>query len=132
MVGALILIIEDDERSRRLVRDVLQHDGFATIEAATAADGVAQAELERPALIIMDIQLPDMDGVTALGQLRSNPATASIPIVAVTAFAMASERERFLAAGFTGYFAKPIDIATLRQEARRLAPGSSASSEPRV
>ena len=125
LAGELILIVEDDERSRRLVRDVLQHAGYHTLEAATAADGIAQARASAPALIIMDIQLPDGDGVAALGEIRSDPATAAIPVIAVTAFAMSAERERFLAAGFNSYLAKPIDLATLRAEVQRLVTGAA-------
>jgi two-component system, cell cycle response regulator DivK len=110
MAGALILIVEDNDWNLKLARDLLQHDGFRTLEADTAAGGIALAEQHVPDLILMDIQLPDMDGVAALGQLRRSTATASIPVVALTAFAMAADRERLLAAGFDGYLAKPIDI----------------------
>jgi two-component system cell cycle response regulator DivK len=110
MAGALILIVEDNDKNLKLARDLLQHDGFRTLEADTAAGGIALAEQHVPDLILMDIQLPDMDGVAALGQLRGSTATASIPVVALTAFAMAADRERLLAAGFDGYLAKPIDI----------------------
>ena len=110
MAGALILIVEDNDKNLKLARDLLQHAGFRTLEADTAAAGIALAEQYVPDLILMDIQLPDMDGVTALGRLRGLPATSSIPIVALTAFAMAADQERLLAAGFDGYLAKPIDI----------------------
>jgi two-component system, cell cycle response regulator DivK len=110
MAGALILIVEDNDKNLKLARDLLQHHGFRTLEADTAAGGIALAEQHVPDLILMDIQLPDMDGVAALGQLRGSTATASIPVVALTAFAMAADRERLLAAGFDGYLAKPIDI----------------------
>jgi two-component system, cell cycle response regulator DivK len=110
MAGALILIVEDNDKNLKLARDLLQHDGFRTLEADTAAAGIALAEQHVPDLILMDIQLPDMDGIAALGQLRGSTATASIPVVALTAFAMAADRERLLAAGFNGYIAKPIDI----------------------
>jgi two-component system cell cycle response regulator DivK len=108
MAGALILIVEDNDKNLKLARDVLQHDGFRTLEAETAAAAIALAEQHVPDLILMDIQLPDMDGVTALGRLRVMEATTSIPIVALTAFAMAADRERLLAAGFDGYLAKPM------------------------
>jgi len=110
MAGALILIVEDNDKNLKLARDLLQHDGFRTLEAETAAAAIALAEQHVPDLILMDIQLPDMDGVTALGRLRVMEATTSIPVVALTAFAMAGDRERLLAAGFDGYLAKPIDI----------------------
>ena len=110
MAGALILIVEDNDKNLKLARDLLQHDGFRTLEAETAAAAIALAEQHVPDLILMDIQLPDMDGVTALGRLREMGTTTSIPVVALTAFAMAGDRERLLAAGFDGYLAKPIDI----------------------
>jgi two-component system cell cycle response regulator DivK len=110
MAGELILIVEDNDKNLKLARDLLQHDGFRTLEAETAAAAIALAEQHVPNLILMDIQLPDMDGVTALGRLREMAATTSIPVVALTAFAMAADRERLLAAGFDGYLAKPIDI----------------------
>jgi two-component system cell cycle response regulator DivK len=110
MGGPLILIVEDNDKNLKLARDLLQHDGFTTLEAGTAEAAITLAEQRVPDLILMDIQLPDMDGVAALGRLRSLEATSSIPVVALTAFAMASDRERLLAAGFDGYIAKPIDI----------------------
>jgi two-component system, cell cycle response regulator DivK len=110
MTGALILIVEDNDKNLKLARDLLQHHGFRTLEADTAAAGIALAEQHVPDLILMDIQLPDMDGVTALGRLRESAATTSIPVVALTAFAMAGDPERLLARGFDGYLAKPIDI----------------------
>ena len=108
--GKLILIVEDNERNLKLVRDLLQYNGYETLEARTAEDGVALAAERRPDLILMDIQLPDADGVTALGRLRADGRTASIGVVALTAFAMKDDRQRFLQAGFDGYLEKPIDV----------------------
>jgi two-component system, cell cycle response regulator DivK len=119
MTGALILIVEDNDKNLKLARDLLQHDGFRTLEAETAAAAIALAEQHVPDLILMDIQLPDMDGVTALGRLRVMETTTSIPIVALTAFAMAADRERLLAAGFDGYLAKPIDIHSFSDSVRQ-------------
>jgi len=119
MTGALILIVEDNDKNLKLARDLLQHDGFRTLEAETAAAAIALAEQHVPDLILMDIQLPDMDGVTALGRLREMETTTSIPIVALTAFAMAADRERLLAAGFDGYLAKPIDIHSFSDSVRQ-------------
>jgi two-component system cell cycle response regulator DivK len=115
----LILIVEDNDKNLKLARDLLQHDGFQTLEAATATAGITLAEQHVPDLILMDIQLPDMDGVTALGRLRKSEATRSIPVVALTAFAMAADRERLLAAGFDGYLAKPVDIHDFTDSVRR-------------
>jgi two-component system, cell cycle response regulator DivK len=119
MAGALILIVEDNDKNLKLARDLLQHDGFRTLEAETAAAAIALAEQHVPDLILMDIQLPDMDGVTALGRLREMGTTTSIPVVALTAFAMAGDRERLLAAGFDGYLAKPIDIHNFSDSVRQ-------------
>lgn len=106
----LILIIEDNPKNLKLARDVLEFHGFRTITSDNATDGIVLAESHLPAVILMDIQMPDLDGVSALRRLRELPTTATIPVVALTAFAMNADRERFLAAGFDGYLVKPIDI----------------------
>jgi two-component system, cell cycle response regulator DivK len=118
MAGELILVIEDNEKNLKLVRDLLQFYGFRTLEAMTAASGLAMATQNQPALILMDIQLPDMDGVTALRHIRADARTAAIPVVALTAFAMKEDRERFLSAGFNGYLAKPIDVRSFPDQVR--------------
>ena len=118
--AALILIVEDNEKNMKLARDVLQFNGFRTLEAATAEEGIALAAEHRPDLILMDIQLPGMDGVTALRRLRDDPATAAIKIVALTAFAMKDDRERFVGAGFDGYLSKPISIRELPGQIRQV------------
>ena len=110
MAGELILIVEDNEKNRKLVRDVLQFKGYRTLEAETAEDGVRLARESRPALILMDIQLPGMNGIEALGHLRADPSTRDIPVIAVTASAMMQDRQQILAAGFDGYQAKPINV----------------------
>jgi len=119
MSGELVLIVEDNDKNMRLARDVLQHAGFRTVEAETAADGIALAQEHRPAVILLDIGLPDLDGVAALGRLRAQPATASIPVVALTAFAMPQDRERLLAAGFDDYLSKPIDVSSFPDRVRQ-------------
>ena len=106
----LVLIVEDNPRNLKLVRDLLGHAGHATLEAVTAEDGLALARAHAPDLVLMDVQLPGMDGVEALARLRADPATQRIPVVAVTAFAMEDERARFAAAGFDGYLEKPISV----------------------
>jgi two-component system cell cycle response regulator DivK len=110
MAGELILIVEDNEKNRKLVRDVLQFKGYRTMEAESGELGVALARESRPALILMDIQLPGMSGIEALAHLRADPTTREIPNVAVTASAMMQDRQRILAAGFDGYQSKPIDV----------------------
>ena len=113
MAGECVLVIEDNEKNVKLVRDVLQAAGFRTVEARTGLEGVELAVEHRPDLVLMDIQLPDIDGVEALRRLRKDERTASVPVLALTAQAMHGDRERFLALGFDGYLAKPVDIADL-------------------
>ena len=105
-----ILIVEDNEKNMKLVRDVLQVKGYATIEATTGEDGVRLAKERRPALVLMDIQLPGISGIEALKRLRADPATASIPVIAVTASVMASDRRNITDAGFDGYVGKPLNL----------------------
>ena len=109
----VVLIVEDNPRNLKLVRDLLDFAGYRTLEAGTAEDGLALARADRPRLVLMDVQLPGMDGVEALARLRADRGTADIPVVALTAFAMKDDRERFLSAGFDGYFEKPLDIRAL-------------------
>ena len=106
----LILIIEDNSKNVKLMRDVLQFHGYRTAEAVTAEDGLAIAFRERPDLVLMDVRLPGMDGLAALNLLRADPRTSRVPVVAVTASVMPDERDRFSEAGFDGFIAKPIDI----------------------
>ena len=107
---SLVLIVEDNERNLKLVRDVLQVKGFETIEAGTAEDGIELARQRKPDLILMDIQLPGMNGIEALKILRGKPDTAAIPVVAVTASVMQQDRTLITEAGFDGYIGKPINI----------------------
>ncbi len=110
MADALILIVEDNPKNLKLIRDLLQFKGYQTIEAETAEAGIDLARERRPALILMDIQLPGMDGREAMKTLKTDAATGKIPIIALTASAMKGDREGLLADGFDGYIAKPIDI----------------------
>ncbi|MCZ6624733.1 MAG: response regulator [Deltaproteobacteria bacterium] len=120
MAGELIVIIEDNEKNRKLVRDVLQFKGYKTLETETAEEGLKLAREALPALILMDIQLPGMDGITALKQLRTDPKTKGIPVIAVTASAMTHNRETMLAEGFDGYQTKPISVNDFLEEVRRV------------
>ncbi len=113
MAGERVLIVEDNERNMKLFRDVLSAKGYRTLEATSGTQAIALAREHAPDLVLMDIRLPDVDGVEALEQLRSDERTSSIPVLAVTAQAMRGDRERFLAAGFDGYVPKPVDIAEL-------------------
>ena len=110
MAGELILIVEDNEKNRKLERDILQFHGYRTAEADNAEDGIALAQATPPALVLMDIQLPRMNGIEALQALRSDERTRAIPVIAVTASAMTQDRQKIMAAGFDGYQAKPIDV----------------------
>jgi two-component system cell cycle response regulator DivK len=113
MAGALILVVEDNARNMTLLRDVLRATGYRTLEASTGGQALVLAAEHGPALVLMDIRLPDMDGVEALRRLRIDGRTASIPVIAVTAQAMHGDRERFEAAGFDGYLSKPLDLDEL-------------------
>jgi two-component system cell cycle response regulator DivK len=113
MAGEQILVVEDNQLNMKLFRDVLRAKGYRTLEATTGAGAVELATAQRPDLVLMDIQLPDIDGVEALGRLRADERTASTPVLALTAQAMRGDRERFLAAGFDGYVSKPVNIVEL-------------------
>ena len=123
MAGERILVVEDNEKNMKLFRDVLTATGYQTLEATTGASAVALATEHAPDLVLMDIQLPDIDGIEALARLRADQRTASIPIVALTAQAMHGDRERFLAAGFDGYVSKPVDIVELVGAVKRHCDG---------
>jgi len=110
MSGHQILVVEDNERNLKLVRDVLLFAGYEVISARSAEQGVALARERVPDLVLMDMQLPAMDGTEALRILRADPLTREIPVVAVTAFAMKDDRERALDAGFNSYVEKPINV----------------------
>jgi two-component system, cell cycle response regulator DivK len=113
MTGERILVVEDNEKNMKLFRDVLVATGYRTLEATTGTEAVDMASEHTPDLVLMDIQLPDLDGVQALHRLRANARTATIPVLALTAQAMHGDRERFLAAGFDGYLSKPVDVREL-------------------
>jgi two-component system, cell cycle response regulator DivK len=123
-----VLIVEDNPRNLKLARDILNHAGYRTLEAETAEDGLALARAERPRLVLMDVQLPGIDGVEALRRLRADAATADIRVVAVTAFAMKEDRERFLVAGFDGYLEKPLDVRAFPAQVAALLDGTHAGA----
>jgi two-component system cell cycle response regulator DivK len=108
-----ILVVEDNQKNMKLLRDVLQTKGYRILEATTGSVAVELAGEHGPDLVLMDIQLPDFDGVEALRRLRADERTAAIPVLALTAQAMEGDRERFLAAGFDGYLSKPVNIVEL-------------------
>jgi len=117
---SLILIVEDNDKNLKLVRDVLQVKGYATIEALNAEDGLVLARERKPDLVLMDIQLPGMNGIEALGVLRADPGTAAIPVVAVTASVMAQDRNKITEAGFDAYVGKPINLKEFLDTVRRV------------
>src|SRR5215207_4318180 len=104
-----ILYVEDNERNMRLVRKFLEHDGYTVLEAVNGLTGLEVAARERPDLILMDINLPDIHGLEATSRLKSSPDLAHIPVIALTANAMHGDKERCLTAGCNGYIAKPIN-----------------------
>ena len=122
MPGELILLVEDNDNNRLLVRDVLQASGYRVVEATSAEDGLRMAAEQQPALILMDIQLPGMNGIEALRRLRADPGTRAIPVIAVTASAMTQDRRQIMAAGFDGYQPKPISVKGFLQAVREILP----------
>ena len=117
---SLILIVEDNEKNMKLVRDVLQVKGYRTLEAGSAEDGIALARARKPDLVLMDIQLPGMNGIEALGVLRADPATAAIPVIAVTASVMQQDRNLITQAGFDAYIGKPINLKEFLEAVRTM------------
>jgi len=105
-----ILIVEDNEKNMKLVRDILQHKGHMTLEAATGAEGVRLAIAHRPDLVLMDIQLPDIDGIAALREIRNEPALDAVPVLAVSASVMPDEQQKVVTSGFDAFITKPINL----------------------
>ena len=120
-----VLIVDDHAGFRTSARALLEADGFDVLgEAADGESAVEEVRRLRPQVVLLDIQLPGMDGTEALAHLRSLPRTADIPVVAVTAFAMAGDAERFKAAGFDGYITKPISVREFPDQVRGVLTGS--------
>ena len=120
MAQELVLIVEDNEKNRKLIRDLLQAKGYQTIESDTAEEGLRLAEERKPALVLMDIQLSDMDGITAMKRLKASAVTRTIPVMAITASAMTHNRESMLAEGFDGYQIKPFNLSEFLADIARL------------
>ena len=123
---SLILIVEDNEKNLKLVRDVLQVKGYATLDAGTAEDGLKIARARLPDLILMDIQLPGMSGIDALKALRAAPATAGIPVIAITASVMQQDRQQIVNAGFNGFIEKPVNLRNLLDTVQQAIGGKKA------
>jgi len=113
MSGRQILLVEDNEKNMKLLRDVLQAAGYRTLEATSGRQAVDTSIAHRPDLVLMDVHLPDIDGVEALRLLRADARTAGMRVLAVTAQAMDGDRDRFLEAGFDAYLSKPVNITEL-------------------
>ena len=120
MASELILLVEDNEKNRKLAHDVLVHQGYRVADAESAEEALRIVHEQRPSLVLMDIHLPGMDGIAALQQLRADPATRAIPVMAVTASAMTHDRAKIMAAGFDGYQSKPISVKPFLAAVREL------------
>jgi two-component system cell cycle response regulator DivK len=116
-----VLIVEDNEKNMKLVRDVLQHKGYKVLEATNATAGLKLAGDERPDLILMDIQLPDINGIAALKMIRKDERIARTPVVAVSASAMPDEQQKIVASGFDAYITKPINMKLFLETVERFA-----------
>jgi len=122
VAGPLVLIVDDSERNLKLARDVLVAAGFRTLEAVTGAGGIALAQEHLPDVILMDLELPDLDGAEAARKLAAAPRTASIPVVLLSAFALGEDAEWLREAHLAGCVAKPIDVERFPEQVRRFCP----------
>jgi CheY-like chemotaxis protein len=120
MAGELILLVEDNEKNRKLAHDVLVHQGYRVTDAESAEEALRLVREAPPSLVLMDIHLPGMDGIAALQQLRADPSTRTIPVMAVTASALTHDRAKIIAAGFDGYQSKPISVKPFLTAVREL------------
>ena len=121
-----ILIVEDNEKNMKLARDVLQSRGYATVEAVTGEEGVQLAIEKKPDLVLMDIQLPGINGMEALRQVRADPGCAKIPVVAFTASVTPTDRSQISAAGFDGFISKPINLKEFLETVKRVLESGRA------
>ena len=120
MASELILLVEDNEKNRKLAHDILVHQGYRVVDAESGEDALRLVQTERPSLVLMDIHLPGIDGIEALRRLRADPETSAIPIMAVTASAMTQDRAKIMAAGFDAYQSKPISVKLFLAAVREL------------
>jgi CheY-like chemotaxis protein len=118
-MSARILVADDNAASRELIREVLEMSGYDVIEAVDGADALSRARDSSPDLVLVDIQMPRLDGYAVLRELRADARLSHLRVVALTAFAMQGDRDRALNAGFDGYITKPVEIVALRQEIKR-------------
>ena len=122
-----ILIVEDNEKNMKLVRDILRHHKYETVEAATGEDGVSFAIERRPDLVLMDIQLPDIDGIEALRRIRLERELDAIPVIAVSASVMPDDQQKIVASGFDAFITKPINLKQFLATVQRLLAEGRAS-----
>ena len=123
-----ILVAEDDPASRELMREILEAEGYRVLEACDGGEALQKMGETEPDLVLLDIQMPGIDGFAVLRQLRQNPSYATLPVVALTAYAMQGDREKFLAAGFDAYLTKPVDATALRAQIQQLLTQSGQDS----
>ena len=119
-----VLIVEDNDKNMKLARDVLQAKGYQTLEAETGEEGVRLAKERKPDLVLMDIQLPGINGIEAFKQIRADPGTARIPVVALTASVTPTDRSQIAAAGFDGFLSKPVNLKEFIDTVQRLLAGA--------
>ena len=119
----LVLIVDDDEKNRKLARDVLRVSGFRTLEAGSGAEAIALAAEHQPDVVLMDLRLPDMDGADAARKLANRPRTSAIPVVALSALALEGDVVWLLANGFAGHLEKPIDVEEFPRQVRQYCSG---------
>jgi CheY-like chemotaxis protein len=123
-----ILVVDDKGTSRELLRTVLEKEGYIVVEAADGLEAIRKAHAEKPALFLLDLQLPVRSGYEVLNELRCDPQFAALPIIALTASAMQGDQEKALAAGFTAYLTKPVALTHLRVEIKRILQSDEASA----
>ena len=124
---AVVLIVEDNEMNMKLVRDVLQFKGYETLEATCGREGVRMCIEHLPDLVLMDIQLPDIDGLTAFKEIRANPRSQNIPVLVVTASVMPHDQQRIAASGFDAFISKPINVKNFVQTVGRFVAAHKES-----
>jgi two-component system, cell cycle response regulator DivK len=124
-----VLIVEDNEKNMKLARDVLQAKGYATLEAVTGEEGVKLARERKPDLVLMDIQLPGINGIEAFKQIRSDASTRAIPVVALTASVTPTDRSAISAAGFDAFVSKPINLKEFLETVKRLVEGAGGGTK---
>jgi two-component system, cell cycle response regulator DivK len=122
-----VLVVEDNASSRRLACEVLELHGYVVEGVETGEEALEVIGERRPDVVLLDVQLPGIDGVETLRRLRSDPQTADLPVVAVTAYAMRGDRDQFLADGFDAYIAKPIDVRALPHQVEAMIEGGAAA-----